>query len=122
MAINEDIYNKIEDHNDEITRLNRIDVRMNKELVQKPYLYIDRVKKELSDEQVEIVKTAKKNNDKFITRVIQIDKKVDDNLTETQKLIFEYKKRIKAVQADHQGIKDFKEIIEMRMNHQENRV
>lgn len=38
----------------EILRLQRIDFRLNKDLVQKPYSYIDKVKDALAKEQAEI--------------------------------------------------------------------
>ena len=41
---------KLDKHNSEIERLQRIDFRLNKELVQKPYLYIDKVKEALDKE------------------------------------------------------------------------
>jgi hypothetical protein len=41
---------KLDNHDSEINRLKRIDFRLNKELVQKPYAYIDKVKQELDKE------------------------------------------------------------------------
>ena len=37
-------------HDNEIERLLRVDFRLSKELVSKPYAYIDKVKEELAEE------------------------------------------------------------------------
>lgn len=60
---------KLENHDSEIDRLKRIDFRLNKELVSKPYLYIDKVKQELDKEQKEIINIIKNNNDKYISKI-----------------------------------------------------
>ena len=60
---------KLENHDSEIDRLKRIDFRFNKELVSKPYLYIDKVKQELDKEQKEIINIIKNNNDKYISKI-----------------------------------------------------
>ena len=78
---------KLENHDSEIDRLKRIDFRLNKELVSKPYLYIDKVKQELDKEQKEIINIIKNNNDKYIQKIGQMDQKVNKVLTDTETLI-----------------------------------
>ena len=56
-------------HDSEIERLQRIDFRLNKELVQKPYQYIEKVKEALDKEQKEIINIIKLNNDKYIKKI-----------------------------------------------------
>lgn len=41
---------RVEIHDSEIERLQRIDFRLSKELVSKPYAYIDKLKEELAGE------------------------------------------------------------------------
>ena len=54
---------------DKIKNLERLDHRLHKEMVSKPYHYIDKVKAELMKEQSAIVDIVKKNNDKYISRI-----------------------------------------------------
>ena len=56
-------------HDNEIERLLRVDFRLSKELVSKPYAYIDKVKEELAEEARQIVEITKKNNEKYIARI-----------------------------------------------------
>lgn len=63
---NDMIADKMDAIENDVKMLKRIDIRMNKELVSKPYLYIDGVKDALDKEQREIVKIVKANNDKYI--------------------------------------------------------
>jgi len=46
---------------------------MSKELVQKPYIYIDKLKANIDKEQKEIVSVVKTNNEKYIAKISQID-------------------------------------------------
>lgn len=45
--------------------------------MQKPYTYIDKLKAEIDKEQQNIVKIVKDNNDKYLTKIGQIDHKVN---------------------------------------------
>lgn len=47
---NEKVRERLEDIDLEVEKLQRIDFRLNKELVQKPYLYIDKVRDALDKE------------------------------------------------------------------------
>ena len=73
IAINNRVQEQLEDLDQEVNRLQRIDIRLNKELVEKPYLYIDKIKKELIKEQNEIVKLVKGNNKLFTTKISQVE-------------------------------------------------
>lgn len=53
----------------EVERLQRIDLRINKELVKKPYQYIDKVREALDKEQKEIVSIINKNNEKYVSKI-----------------------------------------------------
>lgn len=72
---------------DEVKRLGRIDFRLSNELTQKPYAYIDKVKEALDKEQKEIVKIIKGNNEKYITKIGNIENKVSRVLLDTESLI-----------------------------------
>lgn len=60
---------------------------MNKELVQKPYAYIDKLKENIMKEQKDIQKMIKENNDKYITKISHMDHKVTKVLTDTETLL-----------------------------------
>lgn len=81
----------------EIERLRRIDTRLNKELVSKPYAYIDKVKAELAKEQLEMQKIILKNNDKYVNKMVNTENKVSRVLTDTESLINLYNKQIKTI-------------------------
>lgn len=78
---------RLDDTEREVNRLQRIDFRLNKELVQKPYAYIDKIRDALDKEQKEIVNIVKNNNDKYITKITQMDHKVNKVLTDTETLL-----------------------------------
>ena len=82
---------------------------MNKELVSKPYAAINRVKEELSKEQHEIVNIIKKNNDKYLGKIGEIQTRVDEVLTDTKTLQDQLKKRIKSIGADLESTRKFRE-------------
>jgi hemerythrin-like domain-containing protein len=60
---------QIENLEREVHRLHRIDIKLNRELVQKPYNYINEVRDALDKEQKAIVNIVKTNNDKYITKI-----------------------------------------------------
>mmetsp|Transcript_11573 Transcript_11573/g.17482 ORF Transcript_11573/g.17482 Transcript_11573/m.17482 type:complete len:134 (+) Transcript_11573:773-1174(+) len=66
---NSNMQGRLADIEREIIRLQRIDFRLNKDLVSKPYGYIDRLRENLEKEQIEIVKSVKANNDKYVTKI-----------------------------------------------------
>ena len=86
--LNQEFNESIGKIENEVKRLGRIDFRLNNELTQKPYLYIDKVKEALDKEQKEIVKIIKSNNEKYVTKISHIDNKVSRVLTDTESLIF----------------------------------
>ena len=66
--------------------LKRIDTKMNKELVSKPYAAIKALKEELVKEQNEIVSIVKKNNDKYMAKIKELDVAINEILTDTRSL------------------------------------
>jgi hypothetical protein len=60
---------------------------MNKEMVQKPYLYIDKVKEELAKEQEEMQKIVKSNNDKYVQKITKLDTRVSQVEMDTATLV-----------------------------------
>lgn len=103
------------DHTVEIDRLQRIDFRLSKELVSKPYAFIEKVKEELANEQKKIVDIVKANNDKYITRIVQIDQKVSRVLTETEAARHEFKQKVSDIKTKFENIRRFKDDINSSM-------
>ena len=66
--------------------LKRIDTKMNKELVSKPYAAIKALKEELMKEQSDIVSIVKKNNDKYMAKIKELDTAISEILTDTKEL------------------------------------
>ena len=93
----------------EVERLGRIDVRLNKELVQKPYLYIDKVKNELSKENADIQKVINSNNEKYIHKIVNTEHKVNKVLTDTEALIHLYHKNVKDLNGKLESTKTMRE-------------
>lgn len=85
---------KIDGLQTEVDRLKRIDFRLNKELVSKPYAYIDKVKEQLMKENSEMQKIIKANNDKYLSKMVNTEHKVNRVLTDTETLITLYNKKI----------------------------
>ena len=86
-AFNRRFIKKLENQDAEIARLQQIDFRLNDTLVSKPYKYIDKYRKEIEAEQNAIHKIIRSNNDKYITKISQIDQKVNKVLTDTETLL-----------------------------------
>ena len=99
-----------------MARLQRVDFRLNRELVAKPYQYIDKVKEALDKEQKEIVNIVKNNNDKYITKIGQMDQKVNKVLTDTETLLDQYRKKIGDIGRNMESTKRFKEEITVSVN------
>ena len=59
----------MDDAEREIERLQRIDHRLNKELVSKPFKYIDKVRDTIDREQKNIVDIIKNNNERYLTKI-----------------------------------------------------
>ena len=79
---------------EDILRLQRIDFRLNKELVQKPYVYIDKVRDALDREQKEIGAIIKSNNEKYVTKIGSLEQKLSKVLTDTESILTEYRKKV----------------------------
>lgn len=63
----------------------------------KPYQYVDKVKDALDKEQREIVNIVKNNNDRYITKIGQMDQKVNKVLHDTETLLDQYRKNVKSI-------------------------
>ena len=104
----QDMFKEIEDrldnHEKDIKRLLRIDFRLNKELVQKPYAYIDNVKDNLVKEIYTIAKTVKTNNEKYLTKIGSLDSKISEVVLDGKKLVNDYGKKIDGIKRDKQSI------------------
>ena len=92
----------------EIDRLGRLDMRMNKEMVAKPYSYIDQVKKNIDKEQRDIVEIIKGNNEKYVTKIANMDHKVNKVLTHTETLLDQYRKKIGDINKNLESTKQFR--------------
>ena len=62
-------------------------MRLNKELVVKPYNYIDRVKEEFQKEWVETKKKLQDNNDKYMGKFVNLEANVNRLITDSEILI-----------------------------------
>jgi len=92
----------------EIERLQKLDLRMNKEMVKKPYMYIDKLKAELDKEQKEIVSIVKSNNEKYVSKMSQLDHKVNRVLLDTETLLDQYRKKIGDIGKNLESTKRFR--------------
>ena len=72
----------------EVERLGRIDFRLNKELVQKPLTFMNKVKEELMKEQSAIQKIITSNNERYISKIVNLEHRVNKVLTDTETLLF----------------------------------
>lgn len=106
----------LEKNEAEIERLGRIDFRVSKELVSKPYAYINELKAQIDEEQRQIVEIVKNNNDKYLKRIAQMDQKVDRVLFETEAISHNFKKKIDGIKKDLESIRRFKEDITFSVN------
>lgn len=67
----------------DIDRLQRIDTKLNKELVVKPYNYIDKIKENFEKEWAETKKKLTENNEKYMGKFINLESNVGRLLTDT---------------------------------------
>eukprot|EP00347_Sterkiella_histriomuscorum_P021492 403333790 len=100
----------------EIERLQRIDVKLNKELVVKPYNYIDRIKESFEKEWAETKKKLTDNNEKYMGKFVSLESNVGKLLTDTHSLVDQYKKKIGQIGADLQAIKTIRDTFENKLN------
>jgi len=82
---------------------------MNQILVSKPYKYIDKYRIEIDKEQKAIRDVIYSNNDKYVSKISQIDQKVKVVLTETETLIDQFKKKIGDIGKNLESTKKFRE-------------
>jgi len=87
---------------------------LNRELVSKPYTYIDKIRDALDKEQKEIVTTIKANNEKYVNKIGQCDHKISKVLTDTETLLAEYRKRVSAVGKNLESIRKLREDLMVR--------
>ena len=66
---------------------------MNKELVSKPYTYIDEVKATLVKEQTSIVDTIKKNNEKYMSKIKTIEVVANKQVKDASILLDQFRLR-----------------------------
>ena len=102
---------RLEKMDDQVAKLLRVDFRLNKELVQKPYAYIDKLKENIMKEQKDIAKVIKDNNDKYITKMSHMDHKVTKVLTDTETLLDQYRKKIGQIGKDLESTRRYRETI-----------
>jgi len=65
----------------------------------------------LDTEQKEIVKMVKSNNEKYVTKISQMDHKVNRILTDTETLLDQYRKKIFDIGKNMESTKRFREQI-----------
>ncbi|CDW80614.1 UNKNOWN [Stylonychia lemnae] len=101
----------------DIQRLERIDVKLNKELVQKPFQYIDKVKADFEKDWAETKKKFSDNNEKYMGKFVNLENNVSKLLVDTQTLLDQYKKKIGQISSDLQGIKTIRDQVESKVTH-----
>ena len=99
----------------EVERLQRIDIRLNKELVQKPYAYIDKVRDNLAKENKNIVDIVKANNEKYVKKIGQTDQKISAVLTNTETLLDQYKKNFETIKNNLESTRRYREDLNTQM-------
>ena len=75
----------------------------------------------IDDEQKQIVKIVNQNNEKYLTKINQIDQKVQKTLQDTDMLLHEYRNKYQDIKKDQEAIRRFKEDISSsikNLNHQ----
>ena len=85
--IENDLKAEIERIKTDLERLQRIDIKLNKELVQKPFNYMDRMKEGLEKEWVEAKKKLTDNNEKYMGKFVALETSVNKVLTDTATLM-----------------------------------
>ena len=91
---NKQVRERLDDLAHDVDRLLKLDTRLNRDLIKRPYEYIDKIKDNLMKENHEIVKVVKSNNERFVQKVATIETKVDQAIGETHLLIETYKKKV----------------------------
>jgi hypothetical protein len=100
----------------EIDKLQRIDIKLNKELVVKPYNYIDRIKEQFEKEWGETKKKLTSNNEKYMGKFVALESNVNRLITDTEVLVDQYKKKIGDIGKDLQTIKTIKDSVDNNLN------
>ena len=96
----------------EVGRLQRIDWRLNKDLVVKPYNYIDKMKEHIDKEWEEAKTKMKEFNEKFMSRLVTVETNTNQVLTDGKFLAENLKKMIAKIQKDLVSIKNFKDKVD----------
>ena len=65
----------------------------------------------IDDEQNKVVKIVNQNNEKYLTKINQIDQKVQKTLQDTDLLLHEYRNKYQDIKKDQEAIRRFKEDI-----------
>lgn len=107
-AFNSVVEKKLVEFSERIESLARMDKRLNKEQVQKPYDYINKVKDNLDKEQKEIVNIINKNNEKYVSKMGQLDHKIGKVLIDTETLLDQYRKKIGEIGKNLESTKRFR--------------
>lgn len=107
---------RLDDLDREVERLQRVDFRLNEKLVKAPYLYIDKVKEELNKENKDIVAIVKANNDKYISKIGNMDQKVNKVLTDTEHLLDQYRRKIGDIGKNLESTKRYRESLNITVN------
>lgn len=119
---NENVEKRIIELERETQRLQRVDFKLNNELVRKPYAYIDKVKEQLINEQNEMRRIVQANNDKYMSKIGNTDIKVSRVLTETQGLINSYQKKIGLITKNVEKTNVIKEELRYRQKQSEDKL
>ncbi len=88
---------------------------MNRELVSKPYKYIDKVKEDILKDWVTTKNKLKANNEKYMGKFVYLETNVDKLITKTETLVDQYKKKINNIGADLDSIKTIKDLLEAKV-------
>jgi hemerythrin-like domain-containing protein len=112
MNWNKKIEDQIQEMEDEVSRLQRLDHRLNKTLVQKPYAYIDKIKEEINKEQKAIREIIMKNNDRMLQKIIITETKAEDLLKRSTELLESFRRKIDLISKNIENVKKFKSEIE----------
>lgn len=86
-------------------------------MVSKPFKYIDQVRDAIDKEQRNIVDIVKNNNEKYLTKISQMDHKISKVLMDTETLLDQYRKKIKDVSDNVEKTRQFKEEINFKVTH-----
>jgi hypothetical protein len=87
----------VDDVIEQVNRLQRLDHRLNKELVNKPYAYIDKVKDNLDQEQKAIREIISKNNQKYLQKIGNLDVKANEIMSTATELHDSFKRKLESI-------------------------